>query len=191
MTFEKYAASTRLKVQKWWGEIRLCLRSRIMDSCLSHSAKGLDGKCKHHYHFQKTAITTLSLGNVDKYSCQAKTRQTILPLLLTDYIHVTLIWPTSCYWISSDLFKCDVTSEEPKGCLHNNCIDVHWSGNVLPLNLKWWQLTNMMWQQCKIREIDSYYFINSHICHITWEYLYWETVFMNIMRTSCFLRLLV
>ena len=42
---------------RWWG---------LKDSCLSPSAQRWNGKCKHHYHFQKTAITSFFSGNVDQ-----------------------------------------------------------------------------------------------------------------------------
>lgn len=50
-----------------WRKIFLLHRwTGLKDSCLSPSAQRWNEKCKHHYHFQKTAITSFFSGNVDQ-----------------------------------------------------------------------------------------------------------------------------
>ena len=166
MTFET-CASTSVKEQRIWRKLCLCLWSGLIDSCLSHSAKGLNGKCKHHYHFQQTAITSLFFGNVDQSSCQAKTRQAIFSTFLTDCSHATLKCPGSCCWFSLHCFKFSLTQVKNRKCVCTTITDVHWSRTVLSNDLKWWQLMNVMWQQLRFWDVDLYYFTNSHICHIT------------------------
>lgn len=72
------------------------LLDRIYRQLSPSFSTGHEWKCKHHYHLQTTAITTLFFGNVGQSSCQAETRQMIFSTVLTDYIHATLKCPGSC-----------------------------------------------------------------------------------------------
>ena len=89
----------RVKEDDMEKEKCLCLWSGRTDSCLSLSARGMNGKCKHHHCSQKTENASLSSGNVGLSSWQAeKKRQMILSAVLTDYFHSALKCPGSCCW---------------------------------------------------------------------------------------------
>lgn len=136
---------------------------------------GHEWKCKHHYHFQTTAITTLFFGNVDQSSCQAETRQMIFSNVLTDYIHATLKCPGSCCWYYYTLFQTFDTSEELNVCLCYN----YWRSLILGCAITWRE--QMTAGKCDVTAVDILrYFTNSDFCHITGgESLYFETVFQS------------
>lgn len=125
----------------------LCFLVRIYRQLSQSFNTGHEWKCKHHYHFQTTAITTLVFGNVEQSSCRGETRQTIFSTVLTDYIHTTWKCPGSCCWYYYTLFQTFDTSEELRGRLHYNSRRIHWSWTVLSHDVNRWQLAHVMWQQ--------------------------------------------
>lgn len=129
------------------------LRSGHKDSCLSHSAKGLNVKCKHNHRFQKTVIASLFFRNVDHSSSQTETRKMIFSTVLTDYTHATLKCPGSCCNHSLCCFTFLTQEKELKVCLHHNycCALIE---NCAIMISKWWQLTNVTRQQLEFWDTD-------------------------------------
>lgn len=114
------------------------LRSGHKDSCLSHSAKGLNVKCKHNHRFQKTVIASLFFRNVDHSNSQTGMRQMIFSTVLTDYTHTTLKCPGSCCSHSLRSFTF-LTQEKNWKCVCTTITVVHWSRTVL----SWFQVVTV------------------------------------------------
>lgn len=102
-----------------------------IDNCLGLSEQGSNGNCKHHYHFQKTAITSPFLRNVD-HSVSPNKDQTNDPFNCFDRSHThthtswQLLWPLVT-WLQDFLTR----AREWK-CAWTPNMGSYWSGMVLP-----------------------------------------------------------
>lgn len=78
-------------------EKNMCFWSVLIVSCHSHSAWGMNRKCKHHYHFPKDSNYLPLLWKCGLVQLpDTHTRPIIFSIVLTDSIHATLKCPGSC-----------------------------------------------------------------------------------------------
>lgn len=101
-----------------------------IDSWLSQSAQALNGDCKHYYHFQKTAITSLFLRNVD-HSVSPNKDQTNDPFNSFDRSHThNFKVPWQLRWSLVTWLQHFLTWERKWKCARapqiRTCIDPGW-----------------------------------------------------------------